>query len=156
MQAACLDTDTVLKDWMLKRNCAISPRQFVRFYLSLAAVSLGIALLVAIRGAWLVLPFTVLDLLAVGIAFVVYARHATDYEYIRLSPERLVVERCSAERLTRYEFNPQWVRIDVEGLPRARIVLRSGRQSVPIGGYLAFDRREPFARELRGWLSQCA
>lgn len=156
MQAACLDANAVLKDWMLKRNCAVSPRQFVMFYLSLAVVSLGIALLVAIRGAWLVLPFTGLDLLVVGVAFIIHARHATDYEYIRLTPGCLLVERCSAERLTHYEFNPQWVRIDVEGMPRARVVLRSGRQSVPIGANLALHRREPFARELRGWLCRCA
>ncbi|AKJ69244.1 membrane protein [Pandoraea thiooxydans] len=156
MQAICRDTDVVLKDWMLKRNCAMSPRQFVMCYLSLVAASLGVAVLVAIRGAWLVLPFTGLDLLAVSAAFVVYARHATDYEYIRLSPEQLVVEQQSADRLTQYAFNPRWVRIEVDGQPRTRITLCAGRQALPLGKYLAYHRREPFARELRGWLRRCA
>ncbi|GAB3625781.1 DUF2244 domain-containing protein [Pandoraea terrae] len=154
MHATSSDTDRVKQEWTHKRNCAISPRQFVLFYLSLAAVSLGVACIVAWRGGWMVLPFTGLDLLVVGIAFVIYARHATDYEVIRLSPERLVVEQRSAQRLRQYEFNPRWVRIDIENLPRTRIVLRSAGRSVVIGVHLAQHRREAFARELRRCLAQ--
>lgn len=154
MLAASSDTDPVTKEWTHKRNCAISPRQFVLFYLSLAAVSLGVALIAAWRGGWLVLPFTGLDLLVVGIAFVVHARHATDYEVIRLTPASLVVEQRSAQRLTQYAFNPRWVRIDIENPPRTRVVLRSGGHSINVGIHLAPHRRETFARELRRCLAQ--
>ena len=78
------DSEPVLRDWLMKRNCSVSPRQFVCFYMSLAAFSLLIALVLVLRGAWLVLPFTGIDLLAVGVAFAIYARHAVDYERIRL------------------------------------------------------------------------
>ncbi len=49
----------------------------------LALFSLLVASLLVWAGAWLVLPFTGIELLAVGVAFVVYARHAVDYERIR-------------------------------------------------------------------------
>ncbi|VBI30067.1 integral membrane protein-like protein [Burkholderia pseudomallei] len=104
------DAEPVLADWLMKRNCSVSPRQFVAFYVSLAAFSLLIAVLLLWRGAWLVLPFTGIELLAVGVAFAIYARHAVDYERIRLFPHRLVIERMSAERLTQIELNPRWVR----------------------------------------------
>ena len=48
-------------------------------------------------GAWLVLPFTGIELLAVGIAFAIYARHAVDYERIRLFQNRLLIEQMNAE-----------------------------------------------------------
>ncbi|VVD97260.1 membrane protein [Pandoraea capi] len=156
LAASSSDAGSVTKEWTHKRNCATSPRQFVLFYLSLAAVSLGVALIAAWRGGWLVLPFTGLDLLVVGVAFVIHARHATDYEVIRLSPVSLVVEQRSAQRLTQFEFNPRWVRIDIEKPPRTRIVLRSGSRSVTVGAYLAPHRRETFARELRRCLAQQA
>lgn len=71
-QSALLtDTEPVVKDWLMKRNCSVSPRQFVGFYVSLALVSLGIAMMLVLNGAWLVLPFTGIELLAVGIAFAV-------------------------------------------------------------------------------------
>jgi uncharacterized membrane protein len=30
------ESEPVVKDWLMKRNCSVSPRQFVCFYLSLA------------------------------------------------------------------------------------------------------------------------
>jgi uncharacterized membrane protein len=79
----------------------------VLFYVLPAYFSLAIAVTPLMwRGAWLVMPFTGIELLAVGVAFAIYARHAVDYERIRLFPHRLVIERMDAERFTQIEFNP--------------------------------------------------
>lgn len=158
MEAASLLTDAepVLADWLIKRNCSVSPRQFVGFYASLALFSSAIAVLLVVRGAWPVLPFTGIELLAVGIAFVIHARHAVDYERIRLFPNRLVIEQVSAERLTHYEFNPRWVRVEQGASPRDPVTLVSRGQAVTIGQHLAHDRRAQFVRELRESLRRCA
>jgi uncharacterized membrane protein len=153
--AADAGADAVIKDWMLKRNCSVSPRQFVLFYLSLATFSFAVALLLLLRGVWMVLPFTGIEVLSVGVAFIIYGRHAVDYEYIRLFPHLLVIEQKSAEQVTRFEFNPRWVRVDPGTAPRDRITLHSGGRSVEIGQYVALHRRALFARELRVWLGQC-
>src|SRR5437868_14875252 len=55
-------------DWLMKRNCSLSPRQVGWFYLSIVCLSFAIALFFAWRGSWLVLPFAGLDLLGLGIA----------------------------------------------------------------------------------------
>ncbi|KWZ40585.1 hypothetical protein WS72_16330 [Burkholderia savannae] len=149
------DAEPVLADWLMKRNCSVSPRQFVGFYVSLAAFSLLIAILLSWRGAWLVLPFTGIELLAVGVAFAIYARHAVDYERIRLFPHRLVIERMSAERLTQIELNPCWVRVEPGASPRDPIKLVSRGEAVVVGQHLAQYRRAQFARELRASLSRC-
>lgn len=148
------DAEPVLADWLMKRNCSVSPRQFVAFYVSLAAFSLLIAVLLLWRGAWLVLPFTGIELLAVGVAFAIYARHAVDYERIRLFPHRLVIERMSAERLTQIELNPRWVRVEPGASPRDPITLVSRGESVVVGQHLAQYRRAQCARELRASLSR--
>ena len=128
--------EPVLEDWLMKRNCSASPRQFVLFYASLAGFSLVIATLLMWQGAWLVMPFTGIELLAVGVAFAIYARHAVDYERIRLYPHRLVIERMDAERLTQIEFNPRWVRVEPGATPRDPIRLVSRGQTVVIGQHL--------------------
>ncbi|KVD63825.1 hypothetical protein WM09_21325 [Burkholderia ubonensis] len=160
MEAACVSTDAadaepVLEDWLMKRNCSMSPRQFVLFYASLAGFSLAIAAMLMWQGAWLVMPFTGVELLAVGVAFAIYARHAVDYERIRLFPHRLVIERMNAEQLTQIEFNPRWVRVEPGATPRDQIRLVSRGQTVVIGQHLAQYRRAQFADELRAALRRC-
>jgi uncharacterized membrane protein len=157
MQASDLlaESEPVLKDWLMKRNCSVSPRQFVCFYVSLALFSLAIAFVLVLAGAWLVLPFTGIELLVVGIAFAIYARHAVDYERVRLFPNRLVIEQVSAEQVTQFEFNPRWVRIEPGETPRDPIRLIARGQTIMIGQHLAQYRRAQFAGELRMWLRRC-
>ncbi|HTH62346.1 MAG TPA: DUF2244 domain-containing protein [Paraburkholderia sp.] len=156
MQASDLlaSPEPVLKDWTMKRNCSVSPRQYVTFFASLALVSIAIAVLLLLNGAWLVLPFTGIELVVVGGAFAIHARHAVDYERIRLYPNRLVIEQVSADKLTQFEFNPRWVRVEPGALPRDPVLLVSRGQAVAVGLHLTQERRAQFARELRTWLAR--
>ena len=147
--ALLTDAEPVLKEWLMKRNCSASPRQFVGFYVSLALFSLGIALLLVLNGAWLVLPFTGIELLAVAVAFAIYARHAVDYERIRLFQNRLLIEQMNAEELTQFEFNPRWVRVETGAAPGNPLAIVSRGESVNIGLHLAQHRRKQFAAELQ-------
>lgn len=146
--------DPVLKDWLMKRNCSVSPRQFVAFYALLVACALLIALFPLRFGAWLVLPFTAVDLLVVGIAFVLYARHAVDYQRVRLFRNLLVIEQMEADRRTRFEFNPRWVRIETDAALRDPVRLVSRGQTVVVGQFLSWERRQQFVRELRSGLAR--
>ena len=77
--------------WLLRRNCSMTPTQLVAFYLSLCAWSLAIAGAFWWRGATLVMPFAGIEILAVGAALLVYARHAGDRE--RMTPHARPPER---------------------------------------------------------------
>ena len=168
MESGESQDEPVLKDWLLKRNCAVTPRQFLGFYLFLSVVSFLVAGVVALTGAWMVLIFSTLEVLLVGVAFVMYARHAVDYEHIRLQPNRLVVEQMSALQRTQYEFNPRWVRIELgehdgrtmargaRGMQRELITLHAAGKAVEIGQYLAPERRAQFAQDLRAWIRRCS
>lgn len=136
------------KDWLMKRNCSLSPRQVGWFYLSIVSVSLAIALFFAWRGSWLVLPFAGLELLGLGIALLVHGRHASDYERVSLVDGRLVVVSVSAGKLTRHEFNPLWVRVELGESLRALVLLRSGKCAVRVGYFLDPYKRRKFAQEL--------
>jgi uncharacterized membrane protein len=152
MSQTLTDSEPLIKDWMMKRNCSVSPRQFVCFYLSLALVSIAIATSLFLNGAWLVLPFTGIELTVVGVAFVIYARHAVDFERIRLYQNRLLIEQMNAAELTQFEFNPRWVRIEAGASPREPLTIVSRGQSVKIGQHLAQHRRKQFAAELQASL----
>src|SRR5215831_10039266 len=89
---------------ILKRNCSISPRDLLWILASIALVTCGIGVAFASLGAWLVLPFAGIEVLAVAAAFYLNGVHAADHERLVLRDGKLVVEICEAERVARYEF----------------------------------------------------
>ena len=135
--------------WFLKRNCSVTPAQLGWLYLSLCVLTLGIGTVFWFHGAVLILPFAGLELAAVGIAFMAYARHATDGEHILLAGGRLVVELESAGRLQRAEFNRDWVRVEPSAGDRSLIEVSGQGQRVSVGRYVRPELRPVLAQELR-------
>jgi len=135
--------------WFLKRNCSITPVQLGWLYASLCLVSLGIGTLFWLQGAPMVLPFAWVELVAVGCAFVLYARHATDGEKIALQDGRLVVELENGGRYERAEFLMHQVRIEPQAGDRSLIEVWGQGRSVKVGRYVRPELRAALARELR-------
>lgn len=135
--------------WFLRRNCSVTPRQLGWLYLSLCIVSLAIGAGFWLQGAKLVLPFAWLELMAVGAAFAVYARHATDGETIRLAGAQLVVELENGGKLQRSEFRREWVRVEPGAADSSLIELSEQGRKVQIGRYVRPELRPMLAREIR-------
>lgn len=140
------------QEWLIKRNCSLAPRQLAVIFGSLAAVSLGIAAMFATRGAWLVLPFAFIEVLALGTAFVVYARHAADYERIVLCRDCLLVETCRAERLRREECAAAWARVEYSGSRRELVGLVVSGRRIDVGHFVPESDRRLLARQLTAQL----
>ena len=135
--------------WFLKRNCSVTPAQLGWLYASLCAVSLGIGVFFWFHGAVLILPFAWLELAAVGIAFLAYARHASDGERISLQGRQLVVELENAGHLQRAEFNRDWVRVEPAAGDRSLIELSGQGRRVNVGRYVRPELRPALAQEIR-------
>jgi uncharacterized membrane protein len=135
--------------WFLKRNCSVTPAQLGWLYASLCAVSLGIAIFFWFQGAVLILPFAWLELAGVGIAFLVYARHAGDGERISIEGRQLVVELESAGQLQRAEFNRDWVRVEPGAGERSLIELSGQGRKVNVGRFVRPELRPVLAQEIR-------
>ena len=135
--------------WLLRRNCSVSPKQVGWFFAGLCGVSLGVAGFFWSQGATLVLPFTAVELMAVGTAFLVYARHATDRERITLSPHSLLIEQECAGRISQIVFNRAWVRMQDRQSPRELIELSEGNRRLQCGHHIRLDLREQVAQEIR-------
>ncbi len=135
--------------WRLKRNCALTPQQVAMCFCLLCVMSCGVGLFFWSQGVWQILPFTAVELLMVGVAFVLYARHATDGECIRLEPGRLVVELESAGRLQRTEFARDWVRIEPRHGDGSLIEVYAGNRKVRVGRFMRAELRPALAREIR-------
>ena len=135
--------------WLLKRNCSLAPSQLLAFYASLCVVSLAIAVLCWRQGATLVMPFAWLELLAVGSALLIYARHAADRETICLQGSVLSVERITGSRTERVDLASDWVRVEPRSNDRSLIELSGQGCRVCVGRFVRPDLRRPLAEELR-------
>ena len=99
-------------EWTLKRNCSMSPRQFASLIASLAIVSVGVASIFAYSGAWWILVFAFVEMAALVAAFVVYARHAGDYERIVVTPDAVIIEFNSGTEVVRQQAHPAFARVE--------------------------------------------
>jgi uncharacterized membrane protein len=129
----------------LKRNCSISPRGLALVFATLAALAVAIASAFAALGAWLILPFAGLEIGLLGAAFLYTARHATDFERIERSRERLTVDVSEAERRRRYELDARQARVRLQD---GRVLLQAAQARLEVGRHLDAASRAGFAAEL--------
>jgi uncharacterized membrane protein len=139
-------------EWLLKRNCAMSPRQVLGLYLSICVLSLGIALGFTWQGAAPVLAFAGFEMLCVGIAFLVYARHAADFEHITLADGALVVLHRRGPHTARVDFRAAWVRVEPAGADHSLVALSGDGREARVGRYIRPEWRAALAQELRSAL----
>lgn len=135
--------------WFLRRNCSVTPAQLGWVYLSLCVLSLGISVFFWFQGAVMVMPFAWLELAGVGVAFLFYARHATDGERISLQGRQLVVELENGGHLERAEFHRDRVRVEPLAGGRSLIELSGQGRSVNVGRYVRPELRPALAQEIR-------
>ena len=145
--------------WLIKRNCSAGPRQLALVFATLVAVSFAFGLGFAMFGLWMVLPFVGLELIAVGIAFFCYGRHAADFERIAVAPDAVLVERVEGAQTHRWQLDPRVSHIEVEtgGRPfgqRVRVVLLAPATSLELGRHLLDQRRLILGREISGALAR--
>ena len=144
-------------EWTLKRNCSMSPRQFGSLIASLAIVSIGVASIFAYSGAWWILFFAFIEIVALVAAFVVYARHAGDYERIVVTPDAVIIEFNSGADVVRRQAHPAFARVEYPYPAETAggdslIVLALGGKEVEVGRFVPHLKRERLAREIRAHL----
>ena len=140
-------------EWTLKRNCSMSPRQFASLIASLAIVSVGVASIFALSGAWWILVFAFVEIAALLAAFVVYARHAGDYERIVVTPDAVIIEFNSGTEVVRQQAHPAFARVEYP-YPAAAggdslIGVALGGKAVEVGRFVPYLKRERLAQEIR-------
>ena len=135
--------------WSFRRNCAIRPAQLLGVFAFLSAVSLSVATVFWMYGATYVLPFAFLEVTVLGIAFVAYARHATDGEIATLEQNWLVIEQEVAGKRAEIRFPRASVRIEPLADNDNLIEVSARGERLEFGRHLRAEWRPLVAREMR-------
>ncbi len=142
-------TDGWQIEWQLKRNCSLAPGQMLGFFGALCMISLTVATYFWHQGAKMVMPFAWAELIAVGSALYVYARHAADRERIALRRNVLTVEHACGNRVERVEFQCAWVRVEPRSGDGSLIELSGQGHQISVGRFIRPELRRKLADELR-------
>lgn len=136
-------------EWLLKRNCSLSPRQTAFALAILCLILAAVALIFTLRGVWHVLVFAMLEMGMVALAYLHYARHATDHEHIALMDDCLLVERIQAGQIEQIRLDPHWTRIALPGSGQDLIRLEDRGIKIEVGRFVTEAKRRQVGQELR-------
>jgi uncharacterized membrane protein len=133
-------------------NCSLSPKGRIGVVALIASFSLAVAIGFSLIGAWLVLPFAGLELVAVAYAFYYINCHAADYESITIEGDQLAVEKRDYKNTSQIVFHRYWARVLLRDLPSGdqSLLLRSHGKEVEFGRhFMNNDQRLALAQQLK-------
>ncbi len=142
---------------LLTPHRSLSRTGFLVLMAFLSVVSFAAGLAFLLMGAWPVLGFFGLDVLAIYWAFRINFRHARASEEISVTPSELRVRRVSHRgHVVEFVLNPLWVRLDQKthaefGIEKLYLVSK-GRH-ISIARFLGPDEKASFAKALMAALA---
>ncbi len=139
--------------FVLAPNCSISWRDLVLFYLLTCVVALAIGIFFTLQGFWLVLPFSGLEMLALGACLYLTSRKVYRQEVITLERERTLIEKGVQQVDQSWEFETPWLRIiDEKSGPRnspRKLAIGTHGNYVEVGNFLDKSEKDALAFQLK-------
>jgi uncharacterized membrane protein len=141
-----------MKRWQMRRNCALTPKQLLQFYMALVCLSLIVASGFLLAGIWVIPIFTALELSAVTVGFLIYCRHALDCETIEIDGNRLIVKKFISYKEAIYEFNTQWAKIETPLEDSKVFFISQSNLRVEIGQFIRQEQQQSLIASVRAHL----
>lgn len=138
-------------------NNSLSVDDSVKLLAALAGIALVVALGFLHIGAWLVLPFAGLEILAFAYAFHCIYLHADDFDSITIEHDRVVVEKRNVKEITTTVFQRYWAQVNVRDVVmikgsngKCELFISSHGKEVEFGrNFINDEQRSQLARDLR-------
>jgi uncharacterized membrane protein len=134
--------------WHIKRNISIAPAQLALIFVGLGLLTLLIGAAFFWYGASLILPFSVLEIAALLIAYFYNAIHANDYEKLTITADAVQIERKIGLKLHQVQLMRSMTRIDKTELKNELIELRQGHQMAYFGQFVHINLRLLLAKQI--------
>ena len=113
--------------------------------------------LVAVRfvllGAWVILPFAVLEIGLLAAGFWLYERASRYRETVQVSSNSFLITQESVNACQTWRFNPHWVQVslklDPNGWYPSQLLIKSHAEQVEIGACLTNQEREELSTAIK-------
>jgi uncharacterized membrane protein len=143
-------SEALLFDATLRPNPPMSASVLKVVIAIVASINFGFGGWFVMHGAWPITPFMGADVAFLAWAFHASHRAARLREVLRVTRSLLSVDRIPPRgRPQRFEFNPYWVRVELESSVRGnRLTLTSHGRREQIGAFLPPGEKMSVARAL--------
>ena len=125
-------------------NCALTPAGALRFFLPLAALSLGIAGFCAWHGLWPILPFAGLELALLGWALRDSLRRGRWSQVVTITASHVRIGTRLDGNPVEVEFPRPWARVTLctsRSWHPSRLLIESSGRACEIGAFLTEEER---------------
>ena len=134
--------------WHLKRNISISPVTMAWIFTGLGFVSLLIGAGFYWLGATLVLPFSVVEIAVLVIAYIYNAIHANDFEKLTVEGNSLKIESKVGLKTSELQFVRSLTRVETMSDLDEMIQLRQGSIQAVFGKFVHANLRPLLAKKI--------
>jgi len=138
--------------FVIRPNASMSPMSALVVFCGIAVLSAVVLIRCVLVGAWMVAPFTVLEVAFLGGVFWKVLRQNQFTETILCTRHELKVVQKSSRRLKEWAFQPYWSRVVLQPGEHAwypdRLLIRSHGQSLEIGVCLTGSEKTSLAKAL--------
>jgi len=138
---------------ILTPNCSISWRQLAVFYLGTCVLAITIALLFTLQGQWLIVPFSGMEMMALGIALYLTSRKVHRREVITVGKERVKIEKGIHKADQSWTFERSWIRLRDEFFGEnqchRKLALGSHGSYIEVGEFLSNLEKDELAFRLK-------
>jgi uncharacterized membrane protein len=150
--------DKTIYSARLRPHRSLTRAQAKRIVIATSALLTLVSLPFFALGAWPVIGFLGLDMLALWAAFEVSFHSARAYEDVNVSGLELALAHVTPRgRKFEWRFNPLWVRLEREAHEEfglTKLELASGGRRVEFARFLGPDQKEDVARDLSAALME--
>lgn len=142
----------------IRPNRSLSRRGMLVFFTLVSLAALSIAVRFALMGAWMVMPFALLEILVLGGGLYSFEKATAYREVISLSKDELLIQREAREGNKEWAFQPYWAQVicrpDSRKWYPSRLLIRSHGRQVEIGSCLTEGERVKLFSDLKNSLRQ--
>ena len=139
--------------FVLSPNCSITWRELVLFYIFTCVLALAIGVFFILQGLWLVIPFSGLEMLALGACLYLTSRKVYRKEVITLDQRCTKIEKGVQRVSQSWEFETPWIRLIDEQLGvrnrRRKLAIGSHGNYVEVGDFLDNSEKDRLAFQLK-------
>jgi len=143
---------------LLVPHRSLSVREARRFFVILCIPSVSIALLLALRGYWPILPFAGLELLAAGAALALNLRDRANTQQIVITESGVSIVTRRGDRNVHSEFSRHWSQVKLHRAKSpwhpSRLTIESHGRACELGSFLTEEARCALAGRLRSLIGR--
>jgi len=138
--------------FIVERNQSLSWGGNKQFILVTAVLTLGIAVIFAMQGMWLILPFAGFEILALTTGLYLCKLHCREREVITIDRVKVFIESGRSKPKVRWKFDRAWLNVElkksaIHGYP-SRLLFTSKGETIEVGKCLTNKERESLANTI--------